>query len=71
MNTTLPARRISAGGFIRIEALEELGLSVAAAGRILGERRAILSDLVKGVVPRGAANDAAHIAIAAASGVDF
>ena len=36
------------GTFIRIEALEELDLSVAAAARILGVRRATLSDLVNG-----------------------
>ena len=36
------------GTFIQIEALEELGLSVAAAARILGVRRATLSDLVNG-----------------------
>ena len=36
------------GTFIRIEALEELGLSVSAAARILGVRRATLSDLVNG-----------------------
>ena len=36
------------GTFIRIEALEELGLSVAAAARILGVRRATLSDLLNG-----------------------
>ena len=36
------------GTFIRIEALEESGLSVAAAARILGVRRATLSDLVNG-----------------------
>ena len=36
------------GTFIRIEALDELGLSVAAAARILGVRRATLSDLVNG-----------------------
>ncbi len=36
------------GTFVRIEALEELGLSVAAAARILGVRRATLSDLVNG-----------------------
>ena len=36
------------GALIRIEALEELGLSVAAAARILGVRRATLSDLVNG-----------------------
>jgi len=35
------------GAFIRIEALEELGLSVSAA-RILGVRRATLSDLLNG-----------------------
>ena len=34
--------------FIRIEALEELGLSVSAAARILGVRRATLSDLLNG-----------------------
>ncbi len=36
------------GTFIRIEALEQLGLSVSAAARILGVRRATLSDLVNG-----------------------
>ena len=36
------------GTFIRIEALEELGLSVSAAARILGVRRATLSDLLNG-----------------------
>ena len=36
------------GTFIRIEALEELGLSVSAAARILGVRRATLSDMVNG-----------------------
>ena len=36
------------GTYIRIEALEELGLSVSAAARILGVRRATLSDLVNG-----------------------
>ena len=36
------------GAFIRIEALEELGLSVLAAARILGVRRATLSDLLNG-----------------------
>ena len=36
------------GTFIRIEILEELELSVAAAARILGVRRATLSDLVNG-----------------------
>ena len=36
------------GTFIRIEVLEELGLSVAAAARILGVRRTTLSDLVNG-----------------------
>ena len=39
------------GAFIRIEALEELGLSVAAAARILGVRPAMLSDLVNGDAP--------------------
>ena len=34
------------GTFVRIEALDELGLSVVAAARILGVRRATLSDLV-------------------------
>ena len=36
------------GAFIRIEVLEELGLNVAAAARILCVRRATLSDLVNG-----------------------
>ena len=36
------------GTFIRIEALDELGLSVSAAARILGVRRATLSDLLNG-----------------------
>ena len=36
------------GTFIRIEALKELGLSIATAARILGVRRATLSDLVNG-----------------------
>ena len=36
------------GAFIRIEVIEEFGLSVAAAARILGVRRATLSDLVNG-----------------------
>ena len=36
------------GTFIRLEILEEFGLSVAEAARILGVRRATLSDLVNG-----------------------
>ena len=36
------------GAFIRIEVIEDFGLSVAAAARILGVRRATLSDLVNG-----------------------
>ena len=36
------------GVFIWIEALEELGLSVSAAARILSVRRATLSDLLNG-----------------------
>ena len=36
------------GAFIRFEVIEELGLSVAAAARILGVRRATLSDLLNG-----------------------
>ena len=36
------------GAFIRIEILEELELSVSAAARILGVRRATLSDLLNG-----------------------
>ena len=36
------------GAFIRLEIVEELGLSVAAAARILGVRRATLSDLLHG-----------------------
>jgi antitoxin HigA-1 len=34
------------GSFIRVEILDELGLSVARAAEILGVRRATLSDLV-------------------------
>jgi addiction module HigA family antidote len=34
------------GHFIRAEILDELGLSVAGAARVLGVRRATLSDLV-------------------------
>ena len=34
------------GGFVRMEILEELGLSVSRAADILGVRRATLSDLV-------------------------
>jgi len=36
------------GDFIRLEIFDELGLSVARAARILGVRRATLSDLVNG-----------------------
>jgi addiction module HigA family antidote len=36
------------GEFVRIEVLDELGLSVSAAARVLGVRRATLSDLVHG-----------------------
>ena len=36
------------GAFIRIEAVEEFGVSVAEAARILGVRRATLSDLLNG-----------------------
>ncbi len=36
------------GNFIRLEAIEKLGLSVAEAARILGVRRAMLSDLLNG-----------------------
>ena len=36
------------GAFIRIEAVEEFELSVAEASRILGVRRATLSDLLNG-----------------------
>ncbi len=36
------------GTFIRTEALDELGLNVTAAARILGVRRATLSNLVNG-----------------------
>ena len=39
------------GTFIRIEDLEVFGLSIAAAARILGVRRATLSDLVNGNAP--------------------
>ena len=34
------------GSFIRVEIFDELGLSIARAARILGVRRATLSDLV-------------------------
>ena len=34
------------GAFIREEVLDELGLTIAAAAKILGVRRATLSDLV-------------------------
>jgi addiction module HigA family antidote len=36
------------GSFIRVEILEELGLTVARAAEVLGVRRATLSDLVNG-----------------------
>ena len=36
------------GAFIRLEVIEEFGLNVTAAARILGVRRATLSDLVNG-----------------------
>ena len=36
------------GSFIRIEIIEELGLTVTKAAEILGVRRATLSDLVNG-----------------------
>ncbi len=36
------------GAFIRLEVIEEFGLNIAAAARILGVRRATLSDLVNG-----------------------
>jgi addiction module HigA family antidote len=36
------------GEFVRTEVLDELGLSVSAAARVLGVRRATLSDLVHG-----------------------
>ncbi|HKS89175.1 MAG TPA: HigA family addiction module antitoxin [Stellaceae bacterium] len=36
------------GTFIREEILDELGLSVSEAARVLGVRRATLSDLVNG-----------------------
>ena len=36
------------GAFVRLEVIEELGLSVAAAARILDVRRATLSDLLNG-----------------------
>ncbi|MXY33868.1 MAG: HigA family addiction module antidote protein [Boseongicola sp. SB0664_bin_43] len=36
------------GTLIRIEAIEELGLTVSSAARILGVRRATLSDLLNG-----------------------
>lgn len=39
------------GAFIRIEILEELELSVSAAARILGVRRAALSNMLNGNAP--------------------
>ena len=36
------------GAFIRMEVIEEFGLNVTAAARILGVRRATLSDLLNG-----------------------
>jgi antitoxin HigA-1 len=36
------------GDFIRLEVFDELGLSIAHAAKILGVRRATLSDLVNG-----------------------
>ncbi len=36
------------GAFLRIEAIEALGLTVAEAARFLGVRRATLSDLLNG-----------------------
>jgi len=36
------------GAFIREEVLDELGLSIARAGEILGVRRATLSDFLNG-----------------------
>ncbi len=36
------------GEFIRLEVIEELGLGVAEAARILGVRRTTLSDLLNG-----------------------
>jgi len=41
-------RPSSPGEFVRIEILEELGLSVSRAAELLGVRRATLSDLVNG-----------------------
>lgn len=38
------------GAFIRAEVLEDLGLTVTEAARILGVRRATLSDLLNGKV---------------------
>ena len=38
------------GAFIRAEVLEDLGLNVTEAARILGVRRATLSDLLNGKV---------------------
>ncbi|MDE0196954.1 MAG: HigA family addiction module antitoxin [Caldilineaceae bacterium] len=39
------------GAFIRIEAMEEFGLSVSATARILGVRCATLSALLNGNIP--------------------
>ena len=38
------------GAFVRAEVLDDLGLSVTEAARILGVRRATLSDLLNGKV---------------------
>ena len=38
------------GAFVRTEVLDDLGLSVTEAARILGVRRATLSDLLNGKV---------------------
>ena len=44
--TKIGMRPAHPGGFVRMEILDELGLSITRAARILGVRRATLSDLV-------------------------
>jgi len=43
---TIGMRPVHPGSFIRIEILDELGLSIARTAAILGVRRATLSDLL-------------------------
>ena len=48
------------GDFIRTEVIEELGLNVTKAAKILGVRRATLSDLLDGNGRAIAGDGAAH-----------